>query len=435
MAYARADVLHEPTSGKELRLLVVEDSRTYSTALCRGLEKGIGLPIVACRSLNELHAAVTEDPGVYTMAVVDLNLPDAPYGEAIDFTVQRGIPTIVHTASFDIETRNRIMARDVIDYVTKDSELAIDTVVSTVRRALSNRTTRVLVVDDAKATRHLLAHMLRVQQYEVLEAASGKEALAMLENTPDIRIVVSDYNMPDIDGYELTRRIRRKYSSDRLRIIGISSSNDRMVSIGFLKAGASDFISMPFVPEELQCRIAIHVETMEQLDQLHHLASRDPLTGLYNRRHFFQRTAGLVDDARARAKKSAIAILDIDDFKRLNDSHGHELGDQALIRVAECLMQSVADSNHLVARIGGEEFAVLFPGIDAKTAMRLSDHIRLDIAYEALSVGEQRIGLTVSVGVAEVADGESIAQSLAAADRALYLAKRDGRNQVRGEAA
>lgn len=435
MAYRATDRLPQEATADDRKILVVEDSKTYSIALCRRLTEEIGLELVACRSLNELHEAVTENIAAYTLAVVDLNLPDAPRGEAIDFTVQRGIPTIVHTGTFDFETRNRIMERDVIDYVPKDSEFALETVVRAVRRALANRRTRILVVDDVKATRGLLARMLTVQQYDVVEASSGAEALAYLEANPDVRLVVTDYNMPGMDGYALTRHIRRRFSASGLRVIGVSSSNDRMVSVGFLKAGAHDFISMPFVPEELQCRIASNAETQEQIEQLRNLASRDALTGLFNRRHFFEHAPALIAEARARWQKSAVAILDIDDFKQLNDSHGHDLGDRALAGVARCLSQSIEGSNSLLARIGGEEFAILFPGLDAKAAMRRADHLRLDVSHETVTLGEHQVALTASIGVAEIDENVSFDQALVAADRALYAAKREGRNRVCVQAA
>ncbi|RXT55766.1 diguanylate cyclase response regulator [Bosea sp. Tri-44] len=431
MAYRATGRRQSEPIAEELKVLLVEDSRTYALALSRRLEAELQLPIVVCQSLNELHEVVTEDRAAFTLAVVDLNLPDAPRGEAIDFTVQRRIPTIVHTASFDIETRNRIMERDVIDYVPKDSAFTLETVVATARRALCNRQTRILVVDDTAATRKLLTHMLKVQQYQVIEAESGDEALSLIQDNPDIRLVVSDYYMPEMDGYELTRRIRRQFASDRLRLIGVSSSSDRMVSVGFLKAGANDFISMPFIPEELQCRIASNVETMEQIEQLHNLASRDALTGLFNRRFFFESAEKLIAEARAKNLPSAIAILDIDDFKHLNDSHGHDFGDQALAKVARYLAQSVEGAGHLLARIGGEEFAILFPGLNTRAALRLSDHIRLDLSHETLLVDDQQITLTVSIGVAEINGQGSLDQYLIAADRALYAAKHEGRNCVR----
>jgi len=411
------------------KLLIVEDSKTFSKALRKLLAEETGLSVVTCASLNELHEVVTEEPEAYGIAVVDLNLPDAPDGEAIDFTVQRGIPTIVFTGSFDLQTRSRIMERDVIDYVLKNNEFALDTLVTAVKRALSNREMRILVVDDVTTARKHLARMLAVQQYSVIEAGSGAEALALLEANPDIQIVVSDYNMPDINGYELTRKIRRMVGPDKLRVIGVSSTTDIAVSAGFLKAGANDFISRPFMPEELQCRIANNADTLLQLKQLQELASRDYLTGLFNRRHFFENGPKLIKTVQARPS-STVAVLDIDHFKQLNDTHGHDIGDRVLELVARCLKDAVEGTGNLLARLGGEEFVILFPGMSAAAAMRFSDHLRLDISHATLQVGTEAISVTASIGVAEADPAESFDLSLRMADRALYTAKQQGRNRV-----
>jgi diguanylate cyclase (GGDEF)-like protein len=411
------------------KILIVEDSRTFAKALHKLLTDETALSVVTCASLNELHEVVTEEPEAYGIAVVDLNLPDAPDGEAIDFTVQRGIPTIVFTASFDVETRSRIMARDVIDYVLKNNEFALDTLVTAVKRALANRETRILVVDDMTAARKHLARTLAIQQYSVIEADSGAEALSLLAANPDIQLVVCDYNMPDMDGYVLTRKIRRLLAPDKVRVIGVSSTTDLAVSAGFLKAGANDFISRPFMPEELQCRIANNADTLAQLKQLQELASRDHLTGLFNRRHFFENGPKLVTAVQARPS-SAVAILDVDHFKRLNDTHGHGVGDQLLERVARCLRDSVEGTGNLLARLGGEEFVILFPGMAAADAMRFCDHIRLDISHAALQIGAETVSVTASIGVARVDPADSFDHCLRAADRALYAAKQQGRNRV-----
>jgi diguanylate cyclase (GGDEF)-like protein len=411
------------------KLLIVEDSKTFSKALRKLLAEETGLSVVTCASLNELHEVVTEEPEAYGIAVVDLNLPDAPDGEAIDFTVQRGIPTIVFTGSFDLQTRSRIMERDVIDYVLKNNEFALDTLVTAVKRALSNREMRILVVDDVTTARKHLARMLAVQQYSVIEAGSGAEALSLLEANPDIQIVVSDYNMPDINGYELTRKIRRMVGPDKLRVIGVSSTTDIAVSAGFLKAGANDFISRPFMPEELQCRIANNADTLLQLKQLQELASRDYLTGLFNRRHFFENGPKLIKTVQARPS-STVAVLDIDHFKQLNDTHGHDIGDRVLELVARCLKDAVEGTGNLLARLGGEEFVILFPGMNPAAAMRFSDHLRLDISHATLQVGAEAISVTASIGVAEADPAESFDLSLRMADRALYTAKQQGRNRV-----
>mgnify|MGYP000090660870 CR=1 FL=1 len=197
------------------RVLVVEDSKTFAIALRQMIEAETGLKVTSCACLKDLSNAILKDQEGYAIAVVDLNLPDAPDGEALDWTVSHGIPTIVFTGTFNAATRARIMEREVFDYVLKDSEFALGNLVSSVKRALTNRETRILVVDDMTTTRRLLAQMLTSQQYTVVEVGSGADALTMLEKDQDIRLVVSDYNMPDMDGFELARRIRDGETTSR----------------------------------------------------------------------------------------------------------------------------------------------------------------------------------------------------------------------------
>ncbi|MCA0417239.1 MAG: diguanylate cyclase [Proteobacteria bacterium] len=411
------------------QILVIEDSRTFSLALRQLLQAETGLPVTTCASLKEVSDHIVASPGAYAIAVVDLNLPDAPRGEALDWTVTHGIPSVVFTATFDLATRGRIMEREVIDYVLKDNEFALPNLVSTVKRALNNRNTRILVVDDTRTTRKVLARMLSIQQYAVLEAGSGREALTILESNSDIQLVVSDYYMPDMDGFELARRIRRQRPD--VRVLGISSSTDRQTSAGFLKAGAHDFVSRPFVLEELQCRIASNVEVLEKLRQLQDLAARDFLTGLFNRRHFFARGRQLVSEAREMGLPISVAILDIDHFKRLNDRHGHDGGDKALIAVARTLGTMAERGFNLLARIGGEEFAIIFPGADLTEAERLCGDIRAAIASAALVINGETLPLTVSIGVAALSPDAMLETCLGQADEALYVAKQDGRDRVR----
>ena len=411
------------------QILVIEDSRTFSLALRQLLQAETGLPVTTCASLKEVSDLIVAAPGAYAIAVVDLNLPDAPRGEALDWTVTHGIPSVVFTATFDLATRGRIMEREVIDYVLKDNEFALPNIVGTVKRALNNHNTRILVVDDTRTTRKVLARMLSIQQYAVVEAGSGQEALTILESNSDIQLVVSDYYMPDMDGFELARCIRRQRPD--VRVLGISSSTDRQTSAGFLKAGAHDFVSRPFVLEELQCRIASNVEVLEQLRQLQDLAARDFLTGLFNRRHFFARGRQLVSEAREMGLPISVAILDIDHFKRLNDRHGHDGGDKALTAVARTLGVMAERGFNLLARIGGEEFAIIFPGADLDEAERLCGDIRAAIAGAPLVINGETLPLTVSIGVAALMPDAMLETCLGQADEALYVAKQDGRDRVR----
>lgn len=412
------------------RVLVVEDSKTFSIALRQMIEAETGLKVTSCGCLKDLSTAILRDQEGYAIAVVDLNLPDAPNGEALDWTVSHGIPTIVFTGTFDAATRTRIMEREVFDYVLKDSEFALGNLVGSVKRALTNKETRILVVDDMTTTRRLLGQMLTSQQYSVVEVGSGADALMMLEQDQEIRLVVSDYNMPDMDGYELARRIRRRYPAEQVRVIGISSSTDRTTSAGFLKAGAHDFISRPFVLEELQCRIASNAETLLRMRLLNDLAWRDYLTGLFNRRYFFERGPKMVAEARRASQPTCVAILDIDHFKLLNDEYGHDVGDDALRIFADHLGTSFEGHPHLLARLGGEEFALLLPGMSESAAAMLIEEVRIGIAGLGMPVRHVNLGLTVSIGLAVMSATDSLDLALRKADRALYAAKQAGRNRL-----
>ncbi|CDZ34584.1 Response regulator/GGDEF domain-containing protein [Neorhizobium galegae bv. officinalis] len=362
----------------------------------------------------------------FTLALTGLNLPDAPNGEILALLAEYAVPTIVFTATCETETTVRYTERKIIDYIVKSDNTTVDTVVKTVNRILTNNAFSVLVVDDARWARSGLVEIMQRQNFRVLEALSGKEALDMLADNPSIELVITDYNMPDMDGHELTRRIRATRPSDELRIIGVSSSSDRGLSASFLKAGASDFVYRPFVPEELQCRIDNNVETLTQLKRLRYLAERDHLTGLANRRFFFEKNPPL-EPAPA---NDAVAILDIDHFKSVNDTYGHEAGDQVLKRLASTLREMTIDKRYLAARLGGEEFAIYMKDTNAFQAHSFCEQVRTRVQATSIPVQDKDISVTISIGVMEMEERETFGNQLNAADQLLYMAKKNGRNRV-----
>ncbi|MBW8447363.1 MAG: diguanylate cyclase [Arenimonas sp.] len=415
---------------KRAHVLVIEDSRTFSSLLCHRFETEHGYMVTHCASTKALRDAAGRTDLPFDAAVVDLNLPDSPDGQILDEVVAMGVPAVVFTADFNRHMRERLVERGVADYVIKNNERAVDMVISAVSRILDNRHVRVLVVDDVASARKMLVDLLNVQQFQVFEATTGSEALDMLVRHPGIDMVITDYNMPDMDGYELTRRIRREHGSDRLRIIGISSSADRLLSASFLKAGANDFVYRPFVVEELQCRIGHNIETLSQIRQLRLAAFSDYLTGLRNRRHFFDEGPARVATCLERDEACSMAMLDIDHFKQLNDSYGHEVGDRVLKAVAARLSDLVDNTDHLLARLGGEEFGILLSGMDTEAASEFCEIVRSSVAELRVAHADTDISVTASIGVAEVAGLENFSNYLNAADQFLYLAKRYGRNRV-----
>lgn len=414
------------------RVLIIEDSRAVSSVMRHRLEKDFFCQVTQCASAD-VFRNVMRGGETFDVAVVDLNLPGASDGEILDAVIAQGIPAVVFTADFNRDLRDRLLQKGVADYHVKNNEGAIDLVVSSVLRLLGNRQVGVLVVDDLPSARAMLADLLRVQKFQVYEAATGYQAMEILARQPHIELVITDYNMPDMDGYELTRRIRRDHNSDRLRIIGISSSADRLLSASFLKAGANDFVYRPYVIEELQCRIQHNIETLAQLRQLRVAAFSDYLTGLPNRRYFFDEGPAQVAGRFERHEPCCIAMLDIDHFKKLNDTYGHEIGDRVLQAVGTKLARRLDGSGHLLARLGGEEFSVLMLGLDVEKGSALCETLRREIESLRVALDDQDINVTISIGLAEIAGRESFSNYLAAADQLLYLAKSYGRNRVYSE--
>lgn len=406
----------------------------FSSILGHRFRTELGLNVTCCSSLKELKALVERSNHGFHLAVVNLNLPDSKDGAALDVTIDGQVPTIVFTASYDVDMRNAIMDRGVIDYIVKDNAFAVDNLVTAVRRTLANNRVRLLLVDPVVETREALAARLRMQQYGVIEAGSAAEALSALDGGGDVELVIIEQQLPDMAGCELARQINFRGQSDRMQILGMATDPGRRLAASFMRAGASDFINRPFVAEEMLCRISRIIDTLMQFKQLRSAAALDYLTGLYNRRHFFDEGPRLVNDCLRSSTSAAVAILDIDHFKRLNDTYGHEIGDQVLKAVAGRLQSFFEASPYLLSRIGGEEFAVLFSNLDSQAATSVCDALRTDLIDLKIIADDEELTVTVSVGVAAIDGYESFENYLNAADQFLYMAKHKGRNQVYSDA-
>jgi diguanylate cyclase (GGDEF)-like protein len=181
---------------------------------------------------------------------------------------------------------------------------------------------------------------------------------------------------------------------------------------------------------DIEARLDHALNIHRQIQSLQRMASRDYLTDMLNRRYFFDRGPKIVDMCLRKALPVCAALLDIDHFKRLNDTYGHEIGDLVLKAVSRKLLQIVGEKNHLPARIGGEEFALLLTNMDSEQAYLYCDQIRQEISRTRIAVDDEDISVTVSMGLASISGAETFDNYLNAADQYLYLAKHSGRNRV-----
>ncbi|MEN0118738.1 response regulator [Agrobacterium cavarae] len=249
----------------DTRILLAEDSNVFTQMIGARLKELLGLTVEVCRNFEELQECYEHSSEEVTLAISNINLPGAENGEALEYLVDLSIPTIVFTSTFHEDTREKLITKEVVDYILKDNVFAVDMLTESVCRFLTNHRHHVLIVDDSPTARALLSSRLKRYNFRVSLADSGAKALEILRNNSDIGLVVTDYNMPDIDGFELTRRIRTMRGSHELRIIGVSSSTNRLLSARFLKAGGNDFMLRPFIEEEFYCRVNQNLDTLVQI--------------------------------------------------------------------------------------------------------------------------------------------------------------------------
>ena len=240
------------------KVLIVEDSSMVMRVIKHVVKQSsLFIPLYA-ESLAEAQAVINDEPDIFA-AMVDLSLPDAPNGEIVDYTLGLKIPTIVLTGSFDTEKRDTLLSKGVVDYVTKEGRFSYIYACNLIYRLVKNEAIKVLVVDDSLTSRKIVVSLMRLHRYQVLEAHDGVDAIKVLLENPTIKMLITDYNMPRMDGFELVQNLRVKYVKSELVIIGISSEGDGHLTARFIKAGANDFIKKPFNHEEFFCRITHNV--------------------------------------------------------------------------------------------------------------------------------------------------------------------------------
>lgn len=244
------------------KVLIVDDSRFILAILEDAILKVADVSIVTASSFNEAQALVEKEH--FHLAVLDVHLPDAQNGEVIDLLLAEDVPVIVLTGMMNSVTKEIILQKPIVDYVTKSDPESIVYVALIVRQILSRYEMNALVVDDSKTSRILNVLLLQELHLNVLEVSSAKGAIELIESGKvKIDLVLTDYEMPEMDGMELTLYLRQKYSKDRLSIIAVSGREDDEVYIQFLRHGVNDFIKKPFSNEEFLSRVSNNLELIE----------------------------------------------------------------------------------------------------------------------------------------------------------------------------
>jgi diguanylate cyclase (GGDEF)-like protein len=406
------------------RVLVVEDSK-FMLHLLREKLQACGVEVVTAASKKEALAVLESGPLPHA-AILDLQLPDDD-GSLIDYVLAKHIPALILTGSMGEATKKVILQKSVEDYILKEDPKSVDAAITRVGQILHRYDVRVLVVDDSKSEQARVREILESLHVKVEVASDGLEALEKIRShTYDL--VVSDYIMPKMDGLAFVLEVRKQFKKDVLGILILSASERDSVAAQFLKIGANDFLKKPYNPTELKSRVIVNLELLDLFGQIRGLAHRDFLTGAYNRRYFDEAARELLTQSE-RDQKVLLAMVDIDKFKPINDTHGHDVGDEIIIATVRHI-ENIMGEHATVARVGGEEFCVLMKEEQFKAARERLEALRLHVETHLFArPGKAPIAYTISIGAYHGVKS-SLKKMSKLADENLYHAKNSGRNQV-----
>jgi len=397
-----------------MKVLIVEDNLTYAKLINSYLKKT--LLFLSCDmvfSFEELKN-IKEN---YDLYIVDYILPDTKKDEHIAYLIENNKKVIVITA-FEEKLLSSKIKEKVIDSIIKEDISVIYYLMKLIKRLYRNRHINVLLVEDSAMIRKYEKNILKILNLNVFEAANGKEALKILEEE-EINLVITDIEMPEKNGIELVKDIRKNYQMDVLPILVVSGEKDIYNAIKILKLGANDFIKKPFEKEEFIIRVNNLLDLYDYLFEYKHLSIIDSLTGVYNRTYLEYNFEKIYN---AFSKKS-IAMLDIDFFKKVNDRYGHQTGDEVLKYFAN-LVKNTLRKEDIVIRYGGEEFLIFLPNTSKEEAMVILTKIKILLK----KAKEKPVDFTFSAGIAD--DEETLVNMIKKADERLYKAKESGRNKI-----
>ena len=298
------------------------------------------------------------------------------------------------------------------------------------------------MVDDRPSSYERIAGMLKMQHAVDIEPNPAEALFHAAEGNYDL--VMVSLSLENYDALRLCSQLRSLERTRSLPILALCDAEDNMRMMRGLEIGVNDYLARPVDKNELSARVRTQIRKKRYTDRLRdnvqqsiEAAITDGLTGLHNRRYMESHLGALVEQAASRGKPLTALVLDIDFFKSVNDTHGHDAGDDVLREFATRIKKSIRGID-LACRLGGEEFVIVMPETDMAVATIVAERLRRRIASEAFVIagGAKKLDVTVSIGIATLdAPQDNAATILKRADQALYRAKRDGRNRVVAEAA
>lgn len=417
----------ETTKSSATHIALIDDEKSVGAAMLKLLES-FGFSVFFCESIHSCKAAMNDQ--VFSLILLDVVMPDVTELEVFEFAkncVEKGVRVICMSGRDDLETRLMAVRAGIDDYALKP--INVNILVHKIKQTCALdivRPYKIVLLDDQKTIGEYFKNIGEQKGFELLTFDDAKDFINNLDvSIPDLFLL--DINMPGISGFEVAKILRHEARFQYVPIVFLSADDSPATKLDVLSAGGEDVISKSDPPEHIFKQIESRVIRGQNARSL---AIKDGLTGLLNHGQLMDSLSGFKRLAERFQTRFGIAMLDLDNFKQINDTYGHTAGDGVLVGISNLIKRLVRESD-IVGRYGGEEFLIAFQDVQETTGvLKKLNEIRENFSSIGFETNQGTIHCSFSCGLALSNEGQSIGELINRADKAMYKAKRQGKNQV-----
>lgn len=411
-----------------MKILIVDDSKTILKTMKMKLEGELGVKAYTATTMKESADLILEHKGKFDLALLDYNLPDASEGQVVGFVNKFKIPSILLTGK-ELNKDNEIFQNPyLIDYILKNSSYALEYTTNIIKRFILNEKIEVMVLDDSKTFAAKMEMLCSKYNLKTIVQYNPKEALQTIKKRANLKLILVDYMMPEMNGLEFTTEVRREYKKDELAIIALSGTSEKDVVSSFLKYGANDFLYKDFSNEEFVARVNNNLEVIELFSSTQDKAKKDYLTGLFNKNYLLQTGESLYESAKKDKNLLAIACIEIDNFDVFVESKGHEVSDEAIKYLGK-ILESKFNEDTLLARFSVDQFCLIIQNRPYAELHQTFQEVLDEVKQGSYEYDDEKYNFTISVGI-NIDFAENFDNMIYLADEALCEIKHKQTNGI-----